>query len=1217
MSYSPQLLPTPRQSPGLIDAYTDIIGGDYVQANVAGNQSNLNFNGLQAQFSVVSGGPTGKQVVIPSQWYGGNITWIRGVYALSATPRYNDFMADFNAGDTTNYADFTRVATNNYSAGVLSTSVPVLASVALGTTLQAYYSYRTSVQTAKGQAMSGWPMLHVDPYQGTANDGDDYMMHALYHASRCTGDSKYRALADKIGNALLAAGSWLSNDVTFNIPFDAEAGQYGIYWYNTGTAIISVSVNNSALVVSATVPSGSSSGVGLWPTFPVSAISPFNSFDFTIYGDGSTRNLSLSTSAGATAVGVLVPLFSANTNKFVSFSYKQKDFWQTGNVVYDAKHADYAYATPYGSNAYSIVNYEDTVNGYIIRQFTWNFAGNASGSAGYTFGVPASSSVGTTALNFDIYVSSAGNYTVTAKDNTGTKYAVTLALAQGWNTGKSIPWTTFSAGFVHPVQQFWIDVPTAITAGVLSLNNCRYDAVTSLDKMSYTSLGGIQFQFPSSATAYSVSFQNWTVNQTPIDGPTSDPVRYEGIPRWTYKWVQVGNTTGYGSWRGPSGCGYMWLGGWYSSAISNPNNNRVVSSEMLNFLTDSQNAYATQFPAQTKGPFINLYGRTSWEAITTSGYVANVLQSSTLNQWYFDSTSDWYGYNYRALLSVAQYYFLTASAQAKAILDNWLAWIPSAITSTAPAHVQGSGVVPTSSSTSSPYTFGTNPTVGNVLVLCLATYDTGTITTGVSDNFGNTWTKQATKQSSATTVEIWTAPVTTTGASFTVTATFSPTGGNCFTVDEFSGISIPVSVDINAYAIDTTSTDTSITVTPGGITTAANEVVISALGLSNGTNALNITQPSGWTSMGIENSGSTYEGQASAYLILTSVQSAPSATWTHATGSSNAVALEISLKGGGSGWNVPSGFNKDGTLSYAGYSPFGPVYGFAVIAAACMYKYFVDGDTVAQTWYRRLLDTMYANYRQTATGSLAGIYPQAEGTGYTTATVNFTVNAGAVAPVATAFIAGGKITHYVVTSAGSGITSISMNITGDGSGAVGNPYLTDKLVGAFSSEHTGWEASEIYNTYALLINGPPPGGHINHTLLPGPNDLTAFTGLYQFYVNNTGDTRPSMRTSALMPVHEYDVGSWHWNAAIENPMVRDTHVKGAMWTETIAPSLYMAVEYYRYSGDKTWIDTLYNLLLEFTGGSAPPTSNYFVPNSVSGESQIWEGQTQFMHGRKK
>lgn len=1005
MAYTAQLTPTPRPSNGLIDGYTDIIGGDYVQENVAGNQSNLNFNGLQAQFLVEAGGPTGKQVIIPADWYGGNVTWIRGMYALSATPRYNSFMADFSAGDTTNYADFTQVATNDYAAGVLSTAVPILAAVAVGTTLQAYYSYRTTSITIKGQAIEGYPMIHVDSYYGTANDGDDYLMHAWYHAYRTVGASKYKALADEIGNALLAGGIWSSKEVDFVLPFDAEAGQFGVYWYNgpTDTIYLSTVANpsgsgNYVLLVTTTVASGGYSGIGLWPSFPVSASNPFNSFDFTMRGDGSNRNITFSMTIAAGNVSVLVPMFAADASTNKSISITPSQLWLIGNVVYDAAHSDYVYATPYGSNAFAMTEVADTVNGYIIKEFSWNFSGNPSGYAGYTFGPATSSSAGTTALNFDIYVSSAGTYQISAKDNTLTTYVFNLALSAGWNYGVSIPWTSFNPGFTHPVQELWFDVPNAISSGTARLNNCRYDAVVTMADSAYTTIDGLKFSFSYSAAGpYNVYFEKWKVNQSDIDGPVTDPMRYTGIPRWTYKWLEVGNSIGYGSWRGPSGCGYLWMAGWYSSGIISAMNSKMISTSILDFLQDSQDAYKTQFPAETKGPFINLYGRTSWEALSTGGYVAGVYQSSTLNEWYFDGTSDWYGYNYRALLSVAQYYFLTSSAQAKTILDNWMAWINTKLT--------------------------------------------------------------------------------------------------------LSG----------AY------------------------------------------------------------------------------------------------------WQVPSGFNNDGTLAYSG---FGPVYGHACIAAACMYKYFVDGDTIAQTWYRRCLDTIYANYRLTNTGSLAGIYPTAEGSGYTTATVNFTVNLGATAPTATAFIAGGKITHYVVNTVGSGITSISMNVTGDGSGATGNPYLNDKLVGAFDYEHTGWEASEIYNTYALLINGPPAGGHINFTLAAGPNDLTAFTGMYQFYVNNTTDSRPSMRNSALMPLHEFDVGSWHNNVGIENPMVKDTHVKGAMWTETIAPTVYMAVEYYRYSGDAAWLEQLYNLMLEFTGGAAPSTSNYFVPNNVSKESQIWEGSVHFMRGRR-
>lgn len=966
--------PYPRTSDGLSDGYTDISGGDYLQANVSGSQTSLNFNAAAAEFQVTAGGVTGKQIIIPAAWFGGNITWVRGLYALSATPRYAAFMADFNAGDTTNYGDFTQAASNNYASGVLSTTIPVAAAVAVGTTLQAYYSYRTSTQSVKGQAMSGWPQLHADPYQGTANDGDNYLMMALYHAWRTTGNLTYKTLALKIGNAVLAAGRWHSNYNPFRISFEGEEGQSGIYWYNAPTTPFSITSvarpdgeAGNSLQIDTTVESGGYAGFGMWPSFPIDTT--LTSVDISVFGDGSKRLLKLATNidpakAASGDVSVMIPMISAGT--FAHHSFVSADFWHVGNVVYDAAHVDYTYKGSYGSNTKSIIPYVDQATNRIIWEFDFDFTGNGSGYAGMYFGAASASSAATTNFNFNFYSRFAGTVTFTAKDSTATNYVCTKTVVAGWQSF-SIPWigalnTGFSqTTFTHPVTQFYVDTTSAMPAGAFRVDNARYDAVVTMGAA--TVLNGIQISFPSATGAipFLVNFEYINIVAGIIDGPVADPTSYMGIPRWTYKWTGSGADIGYGAWRGPSGVGYNWLSGWAESGIVNPDNSRAIATSMLQMMYDSQQAYKTQFPAKQIGPFVPRYGRTSWEALTTGGYVAGVWTASTYNKWYWPGTDDWYGYTMRALLSVARYYYLTGSAQAKTILDNWMAW------------------------------------------------------------------------------------------------------------------------------------------------------------------------------------------------------------------------LDVYIVADGAYWWPPSGYGNDGNPTYT----YKPEYAYTCIAAACIYKYFVDGDALALKWYRRMLDDMYARKRQTATGTLAGIYPTAEGNGYTTASVVFSCDG--VAPTATAFIAGGKITHFAVVTAGSGMTHCSATVTGDGSGATGNAYLSDDLVGAFSTSHAGWEAAEILNTYALMVNGGPAGGTVNFPLTATANDIAALNGLIAFYQRTTRSTRPSMLNENQIPFHEYCVDPYHNSAGIENPMVKDTHVKGAMWTETTGPTLYAAVEYGRKTGDYGWLEKMFNLTCEFTG----------------------------------
>ena len=50
-------------------------------------------------------------------------------------------------------------------------------------------------------------------------------------------------------------------------------------------------------------------------------------------------------------------------------------------------------------------------------------------------------------------------------------------------------------------------------------------------------------------------------------------------------------------------------------------------------------------------------------------------------------------------------------------------------------------------------------------------------------------------------------------------------------------------------------------------------------------------------------------------------------------------------------------------------------------------------------------------------------------------------------------------------------------------------------------------------------------------------------------------------------------------------MIWDTQADngGVMWTESFSPTFLAAVNYYRYSGDSTWLDQLFSLLTEMIG----------------------------------
>lgn len=149
----------------------------------------------------------------------------------------------------------------------------------------------------------------------------------------------------------------------------------------------------------------------------------------------------------------------------------------------------------------------------------------------------------------------------------------------------------------------------------------------------------------------------------------------------------------------------------------------------------------------------------------------------------------------------------------------------------APAYVRNHTATQAYIQTSYPLTLGTLPAVGNLLVVCVSSYSfvTGDVT--VADNQGNVYTKRASVGANTyAAISIWTAPVTTSGGTFTVTITMPSTGASN---EQFSSaIAIEVSGQaasfLDAYGAST-GTGTAAAATAMGDLTVSNDLVVGAM----------------------------------------------------------------------------------------------------------------------------------------------------------------------------------------------------------------------------------------------------------------------------------------------------------------------------------------------------------------------------------------------------
>lgn len=1036
---------TARPSDGLTDGQADLLGGNFLEVSRVGT-----YHGAVYQANV-------RTIIIPASEGGGNVTYVRGVFYAGVVWKYNGFATGPSVRNVVDDTNFLLSVVNEWTGSIHRTVIVLTTDAAINADYQIIYSYRSGELTKPGDPTSGWPQLHIDPMYGTANDGDQYIMMACYHAYLTTGDPKYEVLRKRIGTALVDAGFAQPLRLRFPTASDPEASEddlvFGhMYNYYHPNSEFSWRVEplkdslqaypgqdkNFYLRVTASInpdgPPYEYGGFGVWPDVNISAPETLLYIALIIMADGSARPISLSTNLYADGrvegeVVCRIPLGGGGYDD--AFALITPDMlWKLDNVVADPLHKDFYYQGFYGNTLMTEVPGAQTAPAY---RCDWSHKNNPYYWAGFYFGVNTAecNSTGTSGFTMNIFASIPINIILTVSNAT-TDYPLTMGLSSGWNFVFK-PWAAFGA-VVHPITDFSIDLPndfqyagtesvtiteyvevcttttrlssTGIRDGVwvfldepelITETSCVQQPVTTIEERpigffegsegyllmdtvlfgTYDDiihagnidppaevLGGLQFQFKPDISPYDIYIGYLDIfRTTDIDGPISDPVKYTGIPRWTYKWNGAGPNKIYGAWRGPTSVGYNWIGGWIPGDIVNENGKPIVTG-IREMLVDSQAAYHEQFPANSQGLFIPLYGRPSWESITTGGYVNGVWSDTTYNKWYFSDTDDWYGYHVRAMITTAHDYYMTGNNAAT--LDAIIAWLKNNI-------------------------------------------------------------------------------------------------------------------------------------------------------------------------------------------------------------------LYISGK-----YHAPSEYMSNTGLP--GYS-YRPIYNMC-LAQVFLYKYWRGGGGDNATWARTLLNDAYTHNIINGSGELEFITRVEEGDKYTYATVNITGDG--VNATATANIRGGKIRFYTVTNPGSGYTFMNISISGDGHGAVAKPTLTQDLNGAFDPHHTGWEVFEIYNTLSMVVNGPPntPSGNpvVNYSFTAIANDVTNLQALHDFVWRNAGEYPAMLATETGVPFHEFGINPYHDDSGgIDNPISRDTVTNHNIWTESIGPCFYAAVEYGRRSGNWSWCEQLYALCAELAG----------------------------------
>lgn len=181
------------------------------------------------------------------------------------------------------------------------------------------------------------------------------------------------------------------------------------------------------------------------------------------------------------------------------------------------------------------------------------------------------------------------------------------------------------------------------------------------------------------------------------------------------------------------------------------------------------------------------------------------------------------------------------------------------------------------SSGSATASFASTPTVGNKIVATVAMWNGSGAPSGtVTDNKGNTWTRRATRSQGLTTVEIWEAPITVTGSSFSMSCAPSIAGSEINLIGcEYSGLG---AYDQNVVGGGTAAT-TSLALTTGTLA-AAESLLASVISADSGTSNAGWTVPTSFTQVGAQQSSNVILAYASARRVVTGT-GAQTSTWTY------------------------------------------------------------------------------------------------------------------------------------------------------------------------------------------------------------------------------------------------------------------------------------------------------------------------------------------------
>ena len=1275
---------------GAMQAHIDVKGGGYLESTHAGNLDGTIFT------------VENNQLTIPQAMGGGGVTWLRGVWLTSVTPRYNGFDADWVVGSpmpvsqnllasvqtdvndwtygtgalvniTATSGAVTAVAVNTagqgYAVGNMipvnggsnncvlqvtsvsgsggiaglnilqagsgysttagattmpainlptSTVVTLCASVANGTQVQAYYSYRSG-RTVKGDPLGGWPNLHtcysMQDY-GSANDGDNYMAGALWYASKVFNNPVYAKVANRILQAQVNKGLNIGSILTFDVPWTSEQGIGGIYQYNGGGCtwaweVAQTPSGNYGLNVQANMPAATASpypsgGWGTWPSWPVTPASPFLNYQFDFWGDGSGNQLQLSTNIynPSTSAGNFVYGYwclPSQSGQLVHYTVNPQDFWNIGNIVYNADRTSTYKGVSSSDSLATLTNLaiQDTApNGYAETMTSLMTVPATSTWANCYFGSTSSafSSAGSTSLNIDLTSNVAQSITVTITDANANQWSDTVAIAAA-AAMVNLPYSNFTetvvgggAGYTS-ISYTTHDANSGGGASSITSSSFMVPAGALVVALWTASNSGLSPVITNTATALT-----WAVLASHVQASTDDVYAWQAV-NTNAQSISVTVTPNASKTQflriivitGQAATGYaisVTSGVSSAAAIADAVTPSKTGNALFGFLSD-YNA-TSSFAAGNGSTVIDAtYNSSGTMTVATVAPAVNPVTSvAAVPLDVAQSTGAITSYIFFQVVCVGT---VAGIVHPIGQVSIKVGAIPCTL------HVNnivctGSQSVVTLANTPGGYALLSGfqfslVSYGNYNVYwknCLINQTPTNPYPGVS-RYSYGWNKVGNFYGTGS----WQGPIAA-GYQWSLGYALSniayPSGSTAY-LPSGSQITLdgtPVINRIRQFMLDSQTAYAAQfpAQTPGPhmpMYGAWGWESVGAGGVVAGGSVPNSTYQNGILNQFYYDFGGNWYGYT--YRALVSVAEDYFST---RNGTSQSIlntwmawlAAKATWNSGSNQVTLPNTFNQDGTIS-SGRS----VYAHACMVESCIYKYWVDGDATAAVWIPRILADLHYNFKITATGQILGAYVTNNGSGYTHASAAIVDSAGA-GLTAAPYVAGGQVTHVLISGTQTAnYAAPTIVITGDGAGASATCTASAMLYGAYNAEHTGWEVAEIGKVLGMLVNGRAAIGTVSHVYTPPAWVQQDFIDLIGFYTRNTGSQRPSIRQEDYLPIHEYTWSDFHWYCGIENPVnystgasdSRDTHTDGDLWTESFGPALFLAVDFAVFTGDNSWL----------------------------------------------